>query len=503
MHRRNLTALVLVLVTGALMAWVLQAASDQEAEDAALFEQYDRFIEVVRLVQKQYVREVDTEELFQEAIDGMLSGLDPFSTYVDEEHIDEFTKQTRGKFGGIGIQIGMRQGMLTVISPLEGTPAFRQGVMAGDVILAIDGKRTDDITLTDAVKILTGDPGTDVTIKVRHLTGDIADITITRAIIEIRTVKGFRRDDEGHWDWMIDPEKHIAYIRVTGFVDNTVEELTKALDEARAGGMKALIMDLRLNPGGQLKSAIEMVDLFVKEGIIVQTKGRTTPYWEATATAGGTLPFFPMAVLISPFSASASEIVSGALKDHNRAILVGERSFGKGSVQNVIPLEGDRAALKLTTSKYYLPSGRNIHREEDMEEDDEWGVVPDVVVPLDPQGYVAIARSRQQADVIQTNGNGDGNGQGGAAPDGTGDTPPDDETPGQNGAGDAPDAPEGGAAAPPKEDGGDPPADPFDILPDDEGVGDADPEAIDPQLQRALDLLRTLDVVEQYLKQAA
>ncbi len=477
MLRRNLVGLLLILATGGLLVWAFDAAAEQESADAEMFEEYDRFIEIVRLVQKQYVRDVDTPKLFEDAIKGMLGGLDPFSNYIPPEQLDEFNKATRGRFGGIGIQIGMRKGLLTVISPLEGTPAYQAGILAGDVIVEIEGKSTDGLTLNDAVKVLTGDPETKVTMTVRHMTGETKEVTITRAIIEVKTVKGFNRDEDGHWIWMIDPEKKIGYVRVTGFVDNTVDDLKLALDELRAEDMKALILDLRFNPGGQLKSAIEMVDLFVKKGIVVQTKGRTTPYWEATATEAGTLPVFPMVVMINPFSASASEIVSGALQDHNRAIVVGERSFGKGSVQNVIPLEGDESALKLTTSKYYMPSGRNIHREEDMTDEEEWGVVPDIVVPMEPEDYVAIIRARQAADVIHGNGDSDEEG-GGAAPDGDGTI---DE-----------DAPEGspGPAEPEGTEGEDPT----------EAEAPApDSKTVDRQLERALEILRTLEVIEKYL----
>jgi len=401
MLRRNLLGLVLVLLTVGFLVWSFEAAAEQEAKDAKLFEQCDRFIEIIRLVQKQYVRDVDTPKMFKDAISGMLNGLDPFSNYVPEEELGEFNKATRGKFGGIGIQIGMRRGFLSVISPLEDTPAFRAGVLAGDLIVEIEGKSTENIHLDEAVKTLTGDPGTKVRIKVRHMTGQLEEITITRAIIEVHSVKGIKRDDKDQWVYMIDPEKKIAYIRVTSFVENTAPELRKVIDGLLKDGMKGLVLDLRFNPGGILKTAIEVSDMFVDEGIIVQTRGRTTPRWEATATKEGTLPRFPMAVLVNPFSASASEIVSGCLQDHHRAIVLGERTFGKGSVQNVIPLEGEKAALKLTTSKYYLPSGRNIHREEDMTEKDEWGVMPDIIVPMTPEEYISIIRVRQEAEVIR------------------------------------------------------------------------------------------------------
>ena len=483
MTRGKIIGLVLGLVAGGLLAWVFDAAAEQEVGGEELIEQYDRFIEIVRIVQKQYVRDVDPKKMFEDAINGMLGGLDPFSTYVPEDEIDEFNKVTHGKFGGIGIQIGMRRGMLTVISPLEDTPAYRAGVLAGDVILAIEGKSTDGITLNDAVKVLTGKPETQVTITVRHLTGETEDITITRAIIEVRTVKGFRRGEDEQWVWMLEADKKIGYVRVSGFVDNTMEELRGALDAMLEDGLKALVLDLRFNPGGQLPVALKMSDLFLDEGVIVQTKGRITPHWEATATEEGTLPYFPMVVLVNQFSASASEIVAGALQDHSRAIILGERTFGKGSVQNVIPLEGERAALKLTTSKYYTPNGRNIQHDEEMTDEDEWGVMPDIVVPVDAKEYVRVVRARQEAEIIHDN---EGNGA-------------DEKEP-------AAEEPQPGAGEDERED--EPPVEEVEpgmpeAVPPEGESREVDPLAGDRQLQRALDVLRSMEVIEKYLKKAA
>jgi len=501
MVRRNLLGVLLILLTGVFLAWSFALAAEQEAKESVLFEQYGRFIEIQRLVQKQYVRDVDAEKMFRDAISGMLNGLDPFSNYIPEDELNEFNKATRGRFGGIGIQIGMRRGLLTVISPLEGTPAFRAGVLSGDIIIEIEGKSTEGLRLDEAVKRLAGDPGTSVRIKVRHMTGQTHEMTITRAIIEVQSVKGHKRDDQDQWVYYIDPDKKIAYVRVTSFVENTGPDLHKVMDDLVKDGVKGLVLDLRFNPGGILKTAIEVADMFLEKGIIVQTKGRTTPYWEATATKDGTLPYFPMVVLVNPFSASASEIVSGALQDHHRAIVVGDRSFGKGSVQNVIPLEGEKAALKLTTSKYYLPSGRNIHREEEMTEKDEWGVVPDIVIPTTPEEYIAIIRARQEAEILHKGNSGDAPKPDAPAPA----TPPKDKPQ------DKPKEGPGGAAKPKSEAPTAPkpaPAlEPGDMpdLPDGEAGPDAKAAkpAEDRQLQRAVDILRSMEVIEKYLKKAA
>jgi len=491
MWRKNIVAILMVLVIGGWLVWAFGASKPQPDDNAELFREADRFIEILRLVQKQYVEEVETKSLFRDAINGMLGGLDPFSNYIPEDELDEFNKATRGKFGGIGIRIGMRKGLLTVISPLEGTPAYQAGVLAGDIIVEIDGKSTDGMRLDEAVKVLTGDPGTKVTITVRHVTGKVETITIERAIIEVPTVKGVRRDENNEWVYMIDEAKKIGYVRVASFVENSVPDLRDAIEQMRADGMKALILDLRFDPGGILKTAVEMTDLFISEGVIVKTKGRSTPAWEATATDEGTLPYFPMVVLVNQYSASASEIVSGALQDHHRAILIGERTFGKGSVQNVIPLKGEKSALKLTTSKYYLPSGRCIHRAEDMTEEDEWGVMPDIVVPMKPEEYVALITARQQSEVIQ-NGPGEGEDK---QPDKGGEAPP--EGPGGPQPEPEPSVPLPGSGTP---GAGAPGSDESDV------EGDAAEEApepfVDRQLERALDVLRSIEVVEKYLKAA-
>jgi carboxyl-terminal processing protease len=334
------------------------------------------------------------------------------------------------------------------------------------------------------------------------MTGEMEEITITRALIEVHSIKGLKRDDKDQWVYWIDPDKKIAYIRITTFTEASAADLRKALEPLVKDGMKGLVLDLRFNPGGILKTAVEVCDMFIDKGVIVSTRGRTAPNWEATATRDGTLPFFPMVILINPFSASASEIVSGCLQDHHRAIILGERSFGKGSVQNVIYLEGEKAALKLTTSKYYMPSGRSIHRDEDMKETDEWGVMPDIAVPMTPEDYIGILRARMDAEVIHR-------GVNDAKPDGAkpdaskaGPAKPDATKPDKPKA-DAPKADKPKAEAPKP----DKPRPEGPAMPDLEEGAPGDAAAAKPakpgedkQLQRAIDVLRSMDVIEKYLK---
>jgi len=489
MRRRNVALFLALLLAGLVTGLTIQAIGQEEKKER-LYSEYERLIRVVREVKNRYVREVDDEKMFTDAINGMLHGLDPFSAYIPPDKLEQFTKMTMGKFSGIGIQIGLRDGRLTVISPLEDTPAFRAGVLAGDVITEIDGESTEGIKLDEAVKKLTGPPATKVTITVIHpARAKPEKITITRAMIEIKSVKGFSRDKDGHWQHVIDPEHKIAYIRLTNFIEQrdpgtgkiiggTVPDLQKVLTAIRKDEVKGLILDLRFNPGGLLVSATQTVDMFIEKGLILARKGRAGPDVEVKATSENTIVDLPLVVLINQFSASGSEIVAGALRDHNRAILIGERTYGKGSVQDVIYLDsgnGNKAALKLTTSKYYLPGGRNIHREKGMTEKDEWGIEPHITVEMTPEEYAKILMARRESDIIRGNNE-------------KKETPPEKEPT-------EPERPKDSE----KEDGAEPPRPDNGAESDDnEKTKVAAPE--DRQLQRALDVLRAMDVMRSYLK---
>jgi carboxyl-terminal processing protease len=288
------------------------------------------------------------------------------------------------EFGGIGIQVTIepRSRHLMVMTPLPGTPAYKAGIRAGDRILEIDGKPTSEFAegreMDTAVKMMRGKPGDAVKVKVLHEgSTKPEEFEITRAVIKTPTVLGDHYQADGTWSYFLEGPEKIGYLRLTHFSRNSADEVEQALVQLQKDGMKGLILDLRYNPGGLLQAATAIADLFIEGGVIVSTKGRNTEEQVVKARKAGTFSGFPMAVLVNRFSASASEIVSACLQDHKRAIVVGERTWGKGSVQNVIELEGGKSALKLTTASYHRPSGKNIHRFPNAKESDEWGVTPD------------------------------------------------------------------------------------------------------------------------------
>ncbi len=348
-----------------------------------------------------------------EFADGAIEKLDPFTAVIWPKEVPEFNKTTRGKFGGIGIQISLENNQLKVISPLEDSPAFKAGIEAGDVVTQINGKPTTGITISQAVDQITGEPGTEVVLRVKR-SGIVEekDYTLTRAIIEVVSVKGFQRDpaDTSKWDFMLDPENKIGYIRITGFQEDTSKELRSAMASLQAKGMRGVILDLRFNPGGLLDQAVEISDMFLDHGNIVSTKGRTNVtrnIWKADKATQ--IPnSMPVVVLVNQYSASASEIFSGAMKDLHRGLIIGQRSFGKGSVQNLLPITNDRLAngypkamMKLTMSYYYLPDGESLHRRDGAK---TWGVDPDVAVEMTPRQLGDMLRARRDSDVIVKNG---------------------------------------------------------------------------------------------------
>lgn len=370
---------VIILIFSAFMT-VLNISIARSQSDHTLF---DPLIDVVDLIQNYYVTDTEEADLVTSAIDGMLSKLDPYSEYIPADDMEEFDKRTSGSYEGIGIAIDVKNGYLTVISPFEDSPAWRAGVRPGDIILEVEGKSTKGWSSARAVKELTGSADTQITIRVMHRGGSEETLTITRGKIHIPTVRGWLRNtiDNG-WDFMLDPDSRIGYVRITQFTADTPGELDRAVDKLRRQDMEALIMDLRSNPGGIMTSAVGVVDRMIDHGIILTTRGEHTSPEVKKAHVAGTWPRFHLIVLIDQGSASASEIVAGALQDHGRAVIVGKRSWGKGSVQRIVKLPDSGGVLKLTTDYYYLPNGRCVHRRDG---DESWGVTPDIEEDFDSE----------------------------------------------------------------------------------------------------------------------
>jgi carboxyl-terminal processing protease len=351
------------------------SVASKSADSSATYEQLKLFTEVLSIVQNQYVDEVPPKDLIYNAIKGTLRGLDPHSSFLDPDSYKEMQVETSGSFGGLGIEITLRDDVLTVVSPIEGTPAHRAGLLTGDRIVKIDGLVTKDMQLPDAVKRMRGKPGTKVTITVvREGWTEPKDFDITREQIRVQSVRS------------ADLGGGIAYVKLRQFQEQSPGDMAAALEKAAKTGMKALVLDLRGNPGGLLTAAVEVTEEFIDDGkLVVYTEGRVrNQNMRFSAHAKKSYPNLPMVVLVNQGSASASEIVAGALQDWGRAIVVGTQTFGKGSVQTIIPLS-DGSGLRLTTAKYFTPKGRSIHGK---------GITPDIVVEIPKE--TTAARDRQQ-----------------------------------------------------------------------------------------------------------
>lgn len=354
--------LALLSLLGGLWLPGLTQAQQTEAEALPLpIEEVRMFTEALERIRRAYVEEIDDRTLLENAIRGMLSGLDPHSSYLSGSDYDLLEETTSGEFGGLGIEVGRENGYIKVISPIDDTPADRAGILAGDLIIAIDNKPLRELLPEEAANMMRGEPGTSVTVTIAREGQEPFDLTVVREVISIASVRSM----------MLEPG--YAYLRIAQFRTNTGNEVEKELKKLYAENdtLKGIVLDLRNNPGGVLQASVKTVDLFVDEGAIVSTHGRLEGNdLSFSATRSTLAPDVPMVVLINNGSASASEIVAGALQDHGRAIIMGTRSFGKGSVQTVLPLD-ERRALKLTTSRYYTPSGRSIQAQ---------GIDPDIEV---------------------------------------------------------------------------------------------------------------------------
>ncbi|OGQ82479.1 MAG: peptidase S41 [Deltaproteobacteria bacterium RIFCSPLOWO2_12_FULL_60_19] len=363
-HRASIVFLLVGLGLGFILSGhVVTNVSAVPRED---YESLETFTNILSIVKKNYVEDVNAKDLISGAINGMLNGLDPHSAYLTPDLYKELQMDTQGRFGGLGIEITVRTGVLTVVSPIEDTPAYRAGVKSGDQIIKIEDDFTKDMSLMEAVKRMRGNRGSKVTISVkREGVPELLNFTLVRDVIRVQSVRS-RVLEEGY-----------GYIRLAQFQERTDRDLQRALEKLsqEKGGLKGLVLDMRNNPGGLLTQAVRVTDLFLDSGMIVYTDGRLESQKQKYfAHKEGSWTGFPIVVLVNAGSASASEIVAGALQDHKRALILGTKTFGKGSVQTILPLD-DSSALRLTTARYFTPKGRSIQAS---------GIVPDIVIENTP-----------------------------------------------------------------------------------------------------------------------
>jgi carboxyl-terminal processing protease len=360
---------------------------------------FDPLIDVRSMVLDDFVEEADAEAMRNAAISAMLETLDdPYTIWIPPADESEFEKQLRGAYVGIGAQIAIEDDRLKIVTPLPDSPALAAGLRTGDIVLMIDSNDTLGFSTQDCIDLLLGEPGTTVDLNIRHLDGSEELITITRRSIRTKSVRGTQRIGSG-WTHWLDEANGIAYIKITQFTSRTVNELHEALSDLRANGLQAIVLDLRFNGGGTLDGAIDTSDLFLDRGAIVSVRDRQKNGRTWTARDEEDDIDVPMIVLVNDSSASASEIVAGALQENDRAMVLGERTFGKGSVQEVRVLPDERGTLKLTTALYYLPSGRNIDRRGDAE---TWGVDPSpgFVIDLDNSDYADLFDAHLPYELI-------------------------------------------------------------------------------------------------------
>jgi carboxyl-terminal processing protease len=450
------TSLALVLggaVGGFVFAPAVGIAQNKTSET---YRQLNLFGEVFERVRADYVEGVSDEQLVEAAINGMLTSLDPHSSYLNTKNFRDMQVQTRGEFGGLGIEVTMENGLVKVVSPIDDTPAFRAGIKPGDMITHLNGEQVQGLTLNEAVEKMRGPVNSDLKLTIRREGREAFEVAVTRAVIKIESVRSHMEATD------------IGYIRITTFNEQTDSGLQKAMaklkDQAPNHKLKGLVLDLRNNPGGLLDQAVAVSDAFLEKGEIVSTRGKRADETQRfNARPGDIAAGLPVVVLINGGSASASEIVAGALQDHHRAVLLGTKSFGKGSVQTIIPLPG-HGAMRLTTAKYFTPSGRSIQAK---------GIEPDIEVPQAKIEVIDEGQRRRESDLRGALRNPDGARRGaapapGAAP-GTAPTTPPAATP----------APESSTEEPNK------PA-----TPAAEGAPPAPGSPGDYQLARAVDLLR-------------
>ena len=382
---RFLTWLLAGGAIGVFLAVGQGVFAERSAEGTLPLDDLRTFTEVFARIKNDYVEPVDDKSLLENAIRGMLAGLDPHSSYLVPDDYQELQAGTSGEFGGLGIEVGMEDGFVKVIAPIDDTPAQRAGVEAGDLVIRLDDTPVKGMSLADAVKVMRGEPGTDIILTiVREGVDRPIRITITRDVIQVTSVRS-RRLEPGY-----------GYVRISQFQlrtgESLREEVGKLREEAGDDGLKGLVLDLRNNPGGVLNAAVSVSDAFLDEGIIVYTEGRMDDAkLQFSAKDSDILDGIPLVVLVNAGSASASEIVAGALQDHGRAVIMGEKTFGKGSVQTILPL-GNGSALKLTTARYYTPFGTSIQAR---------GIVPDITLDRVRVSQVDAGQGLKEADLVR------------------------------------------------------------------------------------------------------
>jgi carboxyl-terminal processing protease len=363
---RYIVVLVIGAVAGAIitldMAVLAEREPPKEAVSSLPLDELKTFTEVFSRIKSDYVEPVEDKKLLADAVQGMLTGLDPHSSYLDAESFKDVRVETEGQFGGLGIEVTMENGFVKVVAPIEDTPAAKAGLKTGDLVIRLDDKAVKGMTLTEAVRLMRGKPGTDITLTVvREGQTKPLKFIVTRAVIKVQSVK----------HRLIEPG--FGYVRITQFqssTDRNLNEAIRKLEKENSGPVKGLILDLRNNPGGVLNAAVSVSDAFLNDGLIVYTEGRVADSkLKFSATPGDILKGAPIVVLVNGGSASAAEIVAGALQDHRRAVVMGTKSFGKGSVQTIVPVSSG-AALKITTARYFTPNGRSIQAA---------GIEPDIV----------------------------------------------------------------------------------------------------------------------------
>jgi carboxyl-terminal processing protease len=391
---RYILVLFLGMIVGAAIILDMGVLAEREGSKDTLaplpLDELRTFTEVFSRIKADYVEPVSDKKLLEDAVQGMLSGLDPHSAYLDANSFKDMRVETEGKFGGLGIEVTMENGFVKVVSPIEDTPAARAGIKPGDLVIRLDEKAVKGLTLTEAVRLMRGKPGTDITLTiVREGVSKPLKITLTRSVIKIQSVKSR----------LLEPG--FGYVRITQFQSGTekgLAEVVRKLETENKGALRGMILDLRNNPGGVLNAAVGVSDAFLDKGLIVYTEGRVEDSrMRKSAVPGDLIKGAPMVVLINGGSASASEIVAGALQDHRRAVIMGTKSFGKGSVQTIVPISNG-AALKITTARYYTPNGRSIQAS---------GIEPDIITEEARLTKSETADRLKEADLARHLENGD------------------------------------------------------------------------------------------------